>query len=293
MLQLPSFLPISLLALSLSGCGLFPKTVKVGSKNSATQMVIAEIAAQHLESKGFKVVRRIGMGNTAIVHQATLGGDIDIYPEDTGTALAAMLKENPIPDLDAQYERVRNEYERLYGLRVIKPIGASNRPVALVSETLAAKEKLNTLSEAAASPVLWRIGSPEEFSIRPDGMQGLSSRYRLQQKEALRLMEAPNLYQALQDGQLDMIVVNESDGILGSKGVRALQDDKGLFTPGQLCLLARKDTLSAVPSLEGALSALSGKVPTEALRALNKQVELDKRSVADVAAEFLKSAGLR
>ena len=227
--QLLFRLSLPIVLLTLSGCGLFPKTVKVGSKNITAQMIIAEITAQHLESKGMKIVRRIGMGNAAIVHQATLSGDIDIYPDDTGTAIAAMLKESPIQDADSLYERVRNEYDRLYGLRVIKPLGASNASVAVVSEVLAAKEGITNLSSAVENKKAWRLGTTEEFAGRTDGIQTFSSSYRLQQKEAARMLEASVLYTALQDNQLDMIVGGESDGMLATKGFRILSDDKKIF----------------------------------------------------------------
>ena len=286
-------LSLPILLLALSGCGLFPKTVKVGSKNITAQMIVAEIAAQHLETKGMKIVRRIGMGNAAIVHQATLSGDLDIYPDDTGTAIAAMLKETPIQDADAQYERVRNEYDRLYGLRVIKPLGASNAPVVVVSEALAVKEGIANLSDSVENKKAWRLGITEEFSGRTDGMQTFSSTYRLQQKEAARILEAAVLYTALQDNQLDMIIGGESDGMLGTKGLRILTDDKKIFAPGQLCLLARRDTVASVPGLEDALTQLSGKISTTALREMGKAVEVDKRPLGDVARDFLKQAGLR
>jgi osmoprotectant transport system substrate-binding protein len=282
-----------ILALTLSSCGLFPKTIKVGSKNIQSQMILSEIAAQHLENKGIKVVRRIGMGNAAIVHQATLSGDLDIYPDDTGTAIAAMLKENPIQDTDAEWERVRAEYDRLYGLRLMKPVGAGNAAVAIVSEVLAAKEGIANLSAAVDSKVQWRIGITEEFSGRTDGLQAFSSRYRLIQKEAPRVAEASALYTSLQDGQLDMVIGAESDGMLGSKNWRILPDDKKVFAPGQLCFLARRDTLGAAPGLEEALNQLSGKISTTALREMGRQIEVEKRPLADVAAAFLKTSGIK
>jgi glycine betaine/choline ABC-type transport system substrate-binding protein len=293
MLSLFFRLSISILALALGGCGLFPKTVKVGSKNTTAQMVIGEITAQHLEAKSFKVLRRIGMGNTALVHQATLSRDLDIYPEDTGTAIAAMLKENPIQDQQAQLERVRNEYDRLFGLRVTPPLGAVNGPVAVVLESLGAKHNLTGLRSAVESRVQWRIGVTEEFSSRMDGLSAFSSSYRMQQKEAVRTMEPLALYQALQDGQLDMVIGNEADGQLGLPNIRVLTDDNKVFAPGPVCLLARRDTLEGAPGLENALNQLSGKLSTAALRTMGKQVEIDKRPLEDVAREFLKKAGLQ
>ena len=289
-----SRLSVLLLASSLFGCGLFPKTVKVGSKNTTAQMIVGEIAAQHLETKSiFQIVRRIGMGNSALVHQATLSRDVDIYPEDTGTAIAAMLKENAIQDPESQFERVRSEYDRLYGLRVLRPLGVGSAPVAVVSEALAVKENLTNLSSAAQSKVQWRIGITEDFAQRTDGLSALMSRYKLQQKEAARTMEPTSFYQALHDRQVEMVLGAESDGMLSTPGLRILEDDKHIFAPGQLCLLARRDTLESTPGLEAALSQLSGKISTAVLRAMGKEVEVDKRPIADVARDFLKKAGLR
>src|SRR5271166_5871913 len=99
-----------LLAFALLDCGASKKPIVVGSKDSTMQSVLGELVAQHLEHRlGRKIVRTLSLGNTAVVYQALTNGEIGIYPEDTGTIQATILKESPSVDAPTTFERVRNE----------------------------------------------------------------------------------------------------------------------------------------------------------------------------------------
>jgi len=280
--------------LLLPSCGgLFPKSLKVGSKNTTEQMILGEIIAQHLEKKtGLKVERRLGLGDASILHQAAISRDVDVFPEDSATAISEILKENVIMDPTALWERVRNEYDRLYTMQVGRSIGATSGAVMVVPKALAEKEKLTDLSSAMDSKVGWKLGITEDFLRRKDGMSALSTAYRLTQRDAPRTLDPDNLYRTLNDGQINMISAVETDGLLAESGYKVLTDDKRVFPPTEICLIHRRDAAQNVKGLEGFLSQLTGRIKTEDLRAMGREAIIGKKPHADIARDFLVRAGL-
>ena len=123
----------------------------VGSKDSTDQLVLGEIVAQHVEHRlGRKVVRNLGLGNTAVAYQALLNGQIGIYPEETGTIQAKILKESPSLSAATTLERVRNEMRRVAQADVLDPLGMDNGWAIVVKKDDAAQNKIETLSDAAS-----------------------------------------------------------------------------------------------------------------------------------------------
>jgi osmoprotectant transport system substrate-binding protein len=296
-MKLNPFAPYTLAVvcmLFLPACGgLFPKSIKVGSKNTTEQMILGEIVAQYLDKKtGMKVERRLGIGDAAILHQAAISRDVDVFPEDTATAISEILKENVIMDTTSLWERVRNEYDRLYSMQVGRSIGATSGAVIVVPKALADKERLTDLSSAVESKVGWKLGITEDFGRRKDGMAALSTAYRLTQRDAPKTLDPDNLYRTLNDGQINMISALETDGLLGESGYKVLLDDKRVFPPTEICLIHRRDAAQNVKSLEGALSQLTGRIKTEDLRALAREAIVGKRPHSDIARDFLARAGL-
>src|ERR1700722_18084351 len=98
--------------------------IVIGSKNFTEQLILGEIIAQQIESQThLPVERRFYLAGTYICHQAILAGRIDIYPEYTGTALTAVLKQQPGGDKQEVYRRVTQGYEGKFGLSVGAPLG--------------------------------------------------------------------------------------------------------------------------------------------------------------------------
>jgi glycine betaine/choline ABC-type transport system substrate-binding protein len=238
----------------------------VGSKNFTEQVVLGEIIAQHLEHRLHqKVERKLNLGGTLLAHQALLAGEIDLYPEYSGTALVAVLKEPIQTDPAAVLKLVRAEY-------------ASRFHVAW----------LETLSNAARSPKPWALGVGYEFEQRVDGLKALQQTYALR-SNTIKTMDLGLLYRALEDGQVTMIAANATDGLLSKLDVKVLDDDKHAFPPYELCIASREDRLTAVPGLRAALTELTGKFSDRKMQDLNYQVDGRHRPVAEVAAEFLQS----
>jgi len=260
--------------------------LRVGSKNFTEQVVLGEIIAQHLEHRLHqKVERKLNLGGTLLAHQALLAGEIDLYPEYSGTALVAVLKEPIQTDSAAVLKLVRAEYASRFHVAWLDSLGINNGFAMVVRGE---NKKLGTLSAAARQAKPWALGVGYEFEQRVDGLKALQQVYALH-SSTIKTMDLGLLYRALEDGQVTMIAANATDGLLSKLDVKVLDDDKHAFPPYELCIAAREDRLAAVPGLRAALAELSGKFTDRKMQDLNYQVDGRHRPVAEVASEFLQS----
>ncbi len=273
--------------LALGGCGSGAgHALRVGSKNFTEQVVLGEIIAQHLERRLHqKVDRRLNLGGTLLAHQALAGGEIDLYPEYSGTALVAVLKEPIQTDPAAVLNLVRAEYSRRFHVAWLDSLGINNGFAMVVRGDL---KNLKTLTDATRDAKPWTLGVGYEFEQRVDGLKALKNTYMLR-TASIKTMDLGLLYKALEDGQVNMIAANATDGLLSKLDVKVLDDDKHAFPPYELCIAAREEQLSAVPGLRAALLELSGKFSDRKMQELNYQVDGRHRPVSEVAAEFLNS----
>jgi len=280
-------------SLSLAGCSGRPAVV-VGSKNFTEQVILGEIVAQHLERRLHQNIdRRLNLGGTLLAHQALRSGGIDLYPEYTGTALAAVLRQPIENDPVAVLARVRSEYQRQFQLEWLDPLGIDNTFAMVIRGADARAHGLETLSDAAKVTPGWALGVGYEFQQRPDGMAALHATYGLRWTSAPKSMDLGLLYQAIEQNQVSMIAANATDGLLSRMDLTVLRDDRHAFPPYQACLVVREDTLRRIPALRAVLLDLSGRFTERAMRELNYQVDGRHRAVAQVAADFLKQAGLQ
>jgi osmoprotectant transport system substrate-binding protein len=276
----------------LAGCSR-PRPIVVGSKNSTEQLVLGEIAAQYLENRlKVPVERRLNLGGTLLAHQALVTGEIDLYPEYTGTALAAILKLPSDYDPASVADRVRLEYQRQFRAVWMPPLGFEGGFALAVRGNEAQAGKLQTLSDAARYGPGWRLGAGYEFGERPDGYRALMKTYSLPMKAAPKTMDPPLLYRALEAGQINMVAGSGTDGMLQALDVQVLRDDKHAFPPYEAALVVREEALAGHPGLREALAGLSGKLSDKVMRSLNYEVDGKHVPAAQVAKAFLKTAGL-
>lgn len=266
----------------------------VGSKDTTEQVILGEIMAQHLEHRlGRKVGRSLSLGGTPIVYQALTNGEIGMYPEETGTIQSTILKESPSSDAASTLDRVQNEMRRIALLEVLNPLGIDNSWAIVVRKSDAAKEKIETLSDAAQAKGGWKLGVTRDFNERSDGLAALNL-YRLPMAAAPRVSDRASLYSALAEGALTAVVGNETDGLLDRHDDwKELRDDKKVFGFYQTCVVARVDLLVNDPRIRPALEELSGKLTTALVRKMDAEVGVDHKKPADVAAKFLEQAGLK
>lgn len=277
------------LTLALVGCNRPPRIV-VGCKNFTEQIILGELIAQQIENKThLQVERRFYLGGTYIAHQSILAGRIDIYPEYTGTALTAILKEKTVAGSDAHavYDRVKSEYEQRFHLTLGPPFGFNDTFAIEVRGEDARRLHLQTISQSAADTRHWRAGFGYEFMERPDGYKGLVATYGLHFAEPPRIMDLGLLTRALKDHQVDLIAGNATDGLIPALDLFALEDDKHYFPPYEAVPVIREQTLAEHPEIGLAIAELTGKISDARMRELNYAVDGRKRDVKEVARDFL------
>src|SRR5712675_80126 len=289
-----AFLPLLSFTLSLfiPACSHHDHIV-VGCKNFTEQIILGELIAQQIENKThLPVERRFYLGGTYIAHQSILAGRIDIYPEYTGTALTAVLKQPPASDRKAVYDRVKSEYENRLHLTLGPTLGFNDTFAIEIRGEDARRLHLQTLSQAAAYTPQWRAGFGYEFMERPDGYKGLAATYGLHFAAPPRIMDLGLLTRALKDHQVDLIAGNMTDGLIPALDLFVLEDDKHYFPPYEAVPMIRQELLKIHPEVAVAVNALAGTMSDQDLRRLNYAVDGQHRDVKEVVREFLRKKQL-
>jgi osmoprotectant transport system substrate-binding protein len=266
----------------------------IGSKFFTEQVILAELLAQHIESRtNIPVDRKTNLGGTLLVHKALLSGDLDLYVEYTGTALTAVLNESPGTDTPAAiYNRVKQQYSQRFQLDLTEPLGFENTFAMVVRGDDARDLHLRTTSDIALIAPKWHAGVGYEFLERPDGFPGWSTRYSLHFAAPPNVMDLGLLYRALLDHQVDVVAGNSTDGLIDSLHLVVLEDDKHYFPPYDAVPIVRRAALEKFPQLRSALADLSGKLTAADMRHLNAQVDADQRDVAVVIRSFRAAKSL-
>ena len=267
--------------------------ITVGSKNFTEQVILGEIVAQHLEHRlGRRVDRKLNLGGTMLAHQALVRGEIDLYPEYTGTALTTILKLPPTSDPAAATALVRAEYQARFGVEWSDSLGFNNTFTMVIRGDDARKSKIATLSDAAQYSPGWNLGVGYEFQQRPDGLAGLLKTYKLSLHGSPKTMDLGLLYKALELREVNMVAGNATDGQLSVLDVVVLRDDERYFPPYDCALAVRSESLETNPPLRQALTELAGLFTDVTMRKLNYQVDGAHRPVREVAEQFLRDGGL-
>lgn len=271
----------------LAGCS-GKRPIVVGSKNFTEQVLLGEIIAQHLEKRlQTRVVRRLNLGGTLLAHQALVTGQIDLYPEYSGTALTTVLRLPPAADPASVNETVRREYRKRFGVEWLDPLGFNNSFAMVIRGEDGRTRGISTLSEAERSRPGWRLGVGYEFLKRPDGLPALTRAYKLPLEGAPVTMDLGLLYQALKQKQVDMAAGSATDGLIDALGMMMLKDDRHAFPPYEAAIAVRAESLRRQPELRAALSELAGRFTEKTMRELNHEVDGRHKPVAAVASEWL------
>jgi len=281
-------------ALLLTACGPPRESrIVIGSKNFTEQAILGEIFAQRLEAKtSLHIERRFYLAGTFICQQAILAGRIDIYPEYSGTAIAAVLKETPQGSRQAVYDRVQSEYARQFDLRLGPPLGFDDTFAIVIRGEDARRLKLQSISQAAAYAPQWRPGFGYEFMERADGYKGLAAAYGLRFAEAPRIMDLGLLTRALKEKQVDLIAGNTTDGLIPALDLFVLEDDRHYFPPYEAVAVMRRQMLERHPEVGRALDDLTGKISDQDMQEMNYAVDGKHRDIKEVVREFLHTKGL-
>lgn len=292
------FLAVLLAAVLAAGCtgslagGGGNDTITVGSKNFTENIIIGEILSQVIESKtDLHVERKLNLGGTLVCWQGLKNGELDLYPDYTGTGLMAILKKDVMTDADAVYELVQKEYNEQFKIKWLEPLGFNNTYATAVTKEFAAQHNLKTTSDLKPLAKDLVFCAEQEFFNRKDGYPGFSQTYGLKFKET-KAMETSLKYKAVIDKKADVIDAFSTDGELVSTDMTILEDDKGFFPPYYCAPIVRMDTLEKYPELEEALNLLRGMISDTDMQNMNYQVKEQGKDAAQVASEFLKAKGI-
>ena len=255
--------------------------LNVGSKRFTESYILAEIVAQTAKVTGeATVVHRQGLGNTAILLSALQAGSIDIYPEYTGTIAREILKLDRVPPMQELNAKLA-----AMGLQVSVPLGFNNTYALAMRADLAAAQNITRLSELKGHPEL-RLGLSQEFIGRTDGWPGLKKTYALQFATP-RGIDHGLAYEAIAQNQVDIIDIYSTDAKIGKYQMTVLADDAQYFPRYDAVLLHKTDLPARLPKIWAAISTLEGRINDAAMRHMNAAAELEKKTFADVAGEFL------
>jgi osmoprotectant transport system substrate-binding protein len=270
------------------------QNIVVGGKNFTEQQIMSQMTAQLLQAKGFKPDVKAGMGS-AVVRQAQENGQIDVYWEYTGTSLITYNKVNDRLSPADTYAKVK-ELDAAKGLVWLNPSKANNTYSLAMNADDAKKQGIVSISDLAAKVkggAKLTFASNAEFYARPDGLKPLEEKYGFEfPRENVKRMDTGLVYQALKERQVDVGLVFATDGRVPAFNFVILKDDKGYFPNYALTPVVRKQVLDANPKLAEYLNALSAKLDDATMARLNASVDVDKKTVEDVAKTFLKEQGL-
>jgi osmoprotectant transport system substrate-binding protein len=263
--------------------------IVVGSKNFTESFVLGELIAQQIEAHTkLKVERRFYLAGTYISHQAILAGRIDVYPEYTGTALTVILKEPISRDKHDVFQRVKEAYERKFGLTLGPAFGFNDTFAMQIRGEEARRLNVRTLSEAAQFAPRWRAGFGYEFMERPDGYRELVATYGLHFAEEPRIMDLGLLARALKEGQIDFAGGNATDGLIPALDLFVLEDDRHYFPPYEAVPVIRQQVVQQHPEIASALADLGGQISDQEMQRMNYAVVAQHRDTEDVVREFLR-----
>ena len=288
-----SVLTLLTATVAVPGCAGRPASTAIGSKNFTEALLLGELYAQLLEDNDLPVRRRLDLGGTDIAMAALQRGEIDLYPEYTGTALLVVLKDRARGDAAQTFEYVKAQYESRFALTWLDPAPMNNTQALATTRAVAARFGLATLSDVAAKAPQLRLGAVPEFVKRTDGLPGLKRAYGGFAFKDIRLVDFGLKYKALLAGDVDIVVAFGTDGAIVADDLVVMRDDKHLFPPYQVAPVVRAATLQAHPAIATHLNRLAPLLTDTVMRGLNNQIDgTAKREPADVAREFIKAHGL-
>jgi osmoprotectant transport system substrate-binding protein len=265
--------------------------ITIGTKNFPEQFVLGELYKQSLEAHGFRVRLKSDIGSSEIVDRALTAGSLDMYPEYIGVALSELAGKTKRPKSAAEAYREAKAFEESRGFTLLGITPFTDQNALAVLPPYAKRWHLRTIADLARIPGKVSIAAPPEFESRFEGLIGLRKVYGLG-RLAMKPMKIGDQYGALDKHMADVANVFTTDGQLEKGRYVLLRDPRNLFTFQNVAPVIRQDLLRKNPALRGAIDAVSRKLTTKAMRAMNAAVVQRGQKPAAVAQKFLRQAGL-
>jgi osmoprotectant transport system substrate-binding protein len=267
--------------------------ITVGSKNFTEQYILY---AQALAANGFNVEKKLDLGSAAIADKALQNGQIDLYPEYTGTSLVEIFKQEEQPDTpEATYQRAKELYaDRDPADTMLTPAQFNNTYGIFVRKEVAEESNLQTLADLAeVSPELTFV-SFSEFQNRSDGYPNMQKNYPGLDFGEVKIVNSIGgpIYEGVLQGEGDVGVGFTTDGQLASEELAVMEDPKSIWPIYYPAPVVRSDVLEKNPKVRGVLNEVSASLDAETMRKLNAQVDIEREEPEDVAKEYLEDKGL-
>ncbi|WP_235424641.1 ABC transporter permease/substrate-binding protein [Chelonobacter oris] len=269
------------------------KTLVIAGKLGAEPEILINMYQQLIEANSdIRVTIKPNFGKTIFLYNALKRGDIDLYPEFTGTVVSSLLQNEPFysRDPNAVYMFARDQLLKADNLVYLPPMQFQNTYALVVKSDYARQFGLKTISDLSNVEQSAVAGFTLEFADREDGNRGLQSRYGLNLN--VRTMEPALRYQALANNETQIADAYSTDSEIKQYSLTLLQDDKQLFPPYQGAPLLRAETLENYPELAAILNKLAGKISENDMAEMNYQVKVQNRTAAEVAKRYLQLHGL-
>ena len=258
-----------------------PVSITIGSKSFTESVILGDMLTHLARDAGIEASHQRQLGGTRVVWNALLSGEIDAYPEYTGTLMKeTLVKEN------LQTEAQLRQALAARGLRMTRPLGFNNSYALGMKETLAARLKLRRISDLRDHPELV-LGFGNEFMDRADGWAGLQQRYQLPQQN-VRGLDHDLAYRGIESGTLQVTDLYATDAEISYYNLRILEDDLDYFPAYNAVILYRADLEQRAPEVVALFKRLAGRIDAPAMREMNARVKLKGEAEAVVAARFLE-----
>lgn len=244
------------------------------------------------EETDHSVQLKPGLGKTSFVFTALKNGDIDLYPEFTGTAISEFLKETAAStSREEVYKQAKEGMKKEFAMEMLQPMDYNNTYALAVPESFAKDHNLKAISDLKSIESSLKAGFTLEFSDREDGYKGIQKLYGLN-LPSLITMEPKLRYGAIESGEINLVDAYSTDSELQRYKLVVLEDDKNLFPPYQGAPLLKSETAEKYPEIVDALNKLAGKITDDEMRKMNYQVNVEGKSAAETARDYLMEAGL-
>lgn len=262
--------------------------VTVGSKAFTEGVILSELYALALEDAGLKVNRSFEISGS-LIHTALKSGDIDLYPEYTGTGLISVLQMAPITDPQEAYDTVKEAYAREFDLTWLDQSPAADGQGLVIRTDVAEKYGIATISDLQQHAPELRFASQGQFDERPDGLPALEATYGPFDWKEHAIFDEGLKYEVLRNDEMDVTPAYTTEAQLTDDAFTLLKDDKRVWPPYNVAPVVRSEVLEANPAIAEALNRVSAALTTEDLTRLNARVDIDKEEYEDVARDFYES----
>ncbi|MDB9529663.1 glycine betaine ABC transporter substrate-binding protein [Oscillatoria sp. CS-180] len=267
--------------------------IRIGSKDFTEQYVLGNLYEILLDESGFDADYKPA-GGSSENHQAIVNGEIDVYPEYTGTALLTHLgmEFDSSMGADEVYSTVKDAYTEEFGLAVLEPTDFNNTYVLVMTQAKADELGITTVSDISTKGGELVFGTTQEFTERDDGLPGLKETYGGFNFKEVVALDPGLLYSGIEEGEIDVTTGFGTDGQISAFDLVVLEDDKSFWPPYPAAPIVRQEIIDEHPEVADLLNQLSAAIDADTMQTLNWEVAGNGREADEVAREFLEAQGL-